>query len=336
MEQEQTAQEKVAAKLPFAEIVAEELEKVERLLEEVVLPRASVISRICEEMLRGGKRLRPALVLLSAGVFRPLKGADDWMLVRAAAAVELLHVASLLHDDLVDQAGMRRGRQSAVAKWGPAAALLAGDYLAATAYRRLSLHARPRALRLLADAVASMCEAELWVIGIEPGEVTRRVYLASAAGKTGSLFAAACEIGALEGGADLAAAQLLSAYGRDLGVAFQVTDDLLDLFGDPQRTGKPVGQDIRAGQPNMAVVAALERDSDGRLAELLAAARDRRAEWAVGQAIRLVEELGGREEAERVAVEYAERAVDRLVELPANRYRDALAEAARFVVTRKK
>lgn len=321
--------------LEFATPVLDGLLQVEKILNEVVSRDVRAVRNIYFEVLRGGKRLRPTLVLLCTSVFRPLASCDKGI-YRSAAAVELVHLASLLHDDLVDRSPLRRGQPSVQRHFGVEAAVLTGDYMAAAGYRRLSLHGRPRALSRLANAVAGMCEAELVVLGEQGDPLDQRAYLAVAAGKTGSLLAAACEIGAIEGEADLMSTQILGAYGRDLGIAFQIADDLLDLYGDPDKTGKPRGQDVLCGQPNLPVILALETDSDGKLRRMLENLRESEepTEKAVVAVADAVEELGGHRRARDVAERYAMIAAERLTHVPAGEACDALAQGCRYVVDR--
>jgi heptaprenyl diphosphate synthase len=318
--------------LPFASLVAPQLEYVEELLQQLVPHDVPILSEIHRRITAGGKRLRPTLLLLSASVFRSL-GPEDKSIYRAAAAVEAVHIASLLHDDLVDGATLRRGEQSVQQQYGLGPALLAGDYLAAAAYQRLCLQAPYRSLSLLSSAVAAMCEAEFTILSST--HIDLRTYIASAAGKTGALISAACEIGAIEAGADEKPAQILGGYGRNLGIAFQVTDDILDIFGSSSRSGKPVGQDIVTGQPNLVVLLALEAD-DGALREKLADLRGShtcKAE-AIREAIGYIRRLGVEERARAVAADYAERARDFLTYLPPTPARDALEAATQYVLRR--
>lgn len=320
----------------FAWPVREQLAIVENILGEVVARDVPVVQEIYSQMLRGGKRLRPTLVLLSAAAFRPLTPEDD-ALYRAAAAVELVHLASLLHDDLVDKSSTRRGQPSIQSQYGVEAAVLTGDYIAAMAYRRLSLQGRPRALSRLATAVAGMCEAELVVLSRRNTILDLRTYLAVAAGKTGSLMSAACEIGAMEGGADLLATQLLGAFGRDLGIAFQIADDLLDLYGEPSRTGKPRGKDLTSNQPNLPVILALQADTNGHLREMLERLRSsEESQDAIAEVAALIEQLGGRAEARRMAERYALSASERLTHFPEGPAHEALLAASHYVIQRAK
>lgn len=321
-------------RLPFAAPVARELETVERLLRDIVPRDIPILSDIQARLLSGGKRLRPTLLLLSARLFRVLRPGDE-AVFKAAAAVEGVHLASLLHDDLVDKSPIRRGKPSIQEQYGLGPALLAGDYLAAVAYRRLCPQSPTRALTLLANAVASMCEAEFTVIASSSG-MDRRSYAASAAGKTGALISAACEMGAVEAGADLESAQLLAAYGRELGIAFQIADDVLDIFGPSHVSGKPVGQDLVSGQPNLVVILALESDREGGLRSALESltAGNPAGPEARDAVIERIRRLRAGEEAHAIACEYASRARGFLSRLPACPAREALEAATEYVTNR--
>jgi len=321
-------------RLPFAAPVARELEAVERLLHDIVPRDIPILSDIQARLMSGGKRLRPSLLLLSARLFRVLRPQDE-AVFKAAAAVETVHLASLLHDDLVDNSPVRRGEPSIQEQYGLGAALLAGDYLAAAAYRRLCLQSRTRALTLLANAVASMCEAEFTVIASNSG-MDRRTYAASAAGKTGALMSAACEMGAVEAGADLEPAQLLGAYGRELGIAFQIADDVLDIFGSPAVSGKPVGQDLVSGQPNLVVILALEADQDGSLRAALESLETHKPAdlEARAEVIEQMRRLRAGEQAHAIARDYANRARGFLSRLPACPAREGLEAATEYVANR--
>jgi len=289
---------------------------------------------------RGGKLLRPALLLLSCEA-----AGGDWPnALPAAAAVELLHNFTLLHDDVEDASALRHGRDTVWRVWGQAEAINAGDGMFALAHLtllRLSEcgHDAERVLaaaRLLDEATLLLCEGQHRDLRYEDQRrITRDDYLAMIEGKTASLLAACCGIGALLGGANDAAVRGLQEYGRRLGLAFQIRDDLLGCWGDASETGKSSGDDIRAGKQSYPIVVALERASDeerGRLASLLG-----RADLSpddMSRARALLERLGARDDGERTAREHAEAAIEALRGLTLGDERHELEALARFAAER--
>ncbi len=215
----------------------------------------------------GGKRLRPALVLVTSRAGEPGRVETD----RAAAAVELLHLASLYHDDVIDETAVRRGAPSVHSKWGNEVAILAGDFLFASG-SLLGARAGNEVPAILARALADVCEGQIaeteWV-----GEMGRTPdhYLETIRRKTAALFRASCELGAVTAGADDSVRPALIAYGENLGLAFQIVDDILDLVGDPLVTGKTPGTDLREGVFTLPVLIGAERDP--KLASELSAGR---------------------------------------------------------------
>ncbi|HVA59969.1 MAG TPA: polyprenyl synthetase family protein [Mycobacteriales bacterium] len=285
----------------------------------------------------GGKLLRPALVLLSAAAADgPIERA-----VPAAVAVELVHNFSLLHDDLMDGDAERRHRPTAWAVFGIPHAVLAGDALLALATDLLLEASAPGErweLRSLTAAVQQLIGGQIEDVRFERRlDVTVTEWLAMAAGKTSALLACAASIGAIAVGGPGALAAALADFGAHLGLAFQLVDDLLGIWGSPRVTGKPVLADLRANKKSAPIVAALRAESPHatRLAELLAPGGLRDEEDVV-LAAKLVEAAGGREwavrEAERQLAE-ALASLDR-VTLPAA-VRDDLVELARFVTARE-
>ena len=202
----------------------------------------------------GGKRLRPLLVLLAAG---PVEGQPD-ELVRAAVAVELIHSASLVHDDVLDAAPLRRGRPTVVAEAGRAMAVATGDLLFSRAFAEIAGTGNPDAVRVLSDASSALVEGELlqredaWDLSVPAERYLRRCDL-----KTARLFEASCRLGALATGGP---ADGLGAFGRDIGLAFQLLDDVLDVSGPADRTGKHRGTDLLDGTVTLPLIVARERD----------------------------------------------------------------------------
>jgi len=207
-----------------------------------------------ETIAAGGKRLRPLLVCIAAGV--PVVESEP--LVRAAVAVELVHAATLVHDDVIDGADLRRGRPTVVATGGRLMALATGDLLFSREFAELAAGGDIEPIRILSAAACSLAEGELmqredsWNVGVGKARYLERCRL-----KTGVLFRASCELGALAGGGEVAA---MGAFGERIGIAFQVLDDVLDVTGPPERTGKPRGADLLDGTVTLPLIEARERD----------------------------------------------------------------------------
>jgi geranylgeranyl diphosphate synthase type I len=244
-----------------------------------------------------GKAVRPALVLACArasGAGRqraPLQAA-----VSAAVAVELVHDFSLLHDDVMDSDLTRRHRATAWSVFGAGRAILAGDALLALAMDLLNRDPGPGDGGVLSEALLELCRGQAADLAFEErGDVTMEECLAMAERKTGALLGAACQLGALAGGADPLAAELYRSFGRQMGVAFQLIDDVLGIWGDPRMTGKPAGNDLAARKKSRPVVAALTSGSraGGQLAQLYQS-DDALDEAAVACAAELAERAGAR------------------------------------------
>jgi geranylgeranyl pyrophosphate synthase len=237
------------------------LARVEQRMGALVSEHGATLSRYARETISaGGKRLRPLLVCIASGV--PVVQSDP--LVRAAVAVELVHAATLVHDDVVDGADVRRGHPTVVATGGRLMALATGDLLFSRAFSELATGGEIEPVLMLAQAAGSLAEGELmqradsWDMTVPPERYLERCRL-----KTGVLFRAACELGALAGGREVEA---LGRFGERIGIAFQLLDDVLDVTGPPERTGKPRGADLLDGTVTLPLIEALVRDPS--LAEL--------------------------------------------------------------------
>jgi geranylgeranyl pyrophosphate synthase len=230
--------------------------RLEERLEALATSHGALLAEHAGATIRaGGKRLRPLLVFLAAG---EAAGARADGVVRAAVAVELIHSATLVHDDVLDGAALRRGRPTVVAAAGRDIATATGDLLFSRAFAELAASGRPELVRVLSDASSALAEGELlqredaW-----NAAVTRERYLRRCDLKTARLFQAACALGALEGGGD---ADALGAFGRRIGLAFQLLDDVLDVSGPSERTGKHRGTDLLDGTVTLPLILARERD----------------------------------------------------------------------------
>ena len=263
----------------------------------------------------GGKRLRPLLVLMCA---QGAGGALPPAATPVAASVELVHLASLMHDDVIDGAPERRGLPSAPAALGARRAVLAGDYLAAAAYQEIAAADLPEAGRLLSDAVVAMTLSEVTGTLTSGQLLSERQYLDLIGGKTAALFAAAAELGALVSEVGEERQADFRAFGQALGMAFQVRDDLLDLYGDAGRLGKGVHRDLAAGLYTLPVIYAAQAPGGKVIEERLARLRaTTEGDGLVEEIAQLARELGGEERAHEAMRGYVEEARQALPECPA-------------------
>jgi geranylgeranyl pyrophosphate synthase len=238
------------------------LDRVEELLRDVAAGHGAVLAEHAGSTIAaGGKRLRPLLVILAAGNRpHPPRGSGDG-LVRAATAVELVHSATLVHDDVLDLAPLRRGRPTVFATAGRAAATQTGDLLFARAFALLASNDDPAQVRALSDAGSALARGELLQrADAFDAAIPLERYLQRCELKTARLFEAACILGALEGGAGDAGAEALREFGRRIGLAFQILDDVLDVAGPAERTGKHRGTDLLDGTVTLPFILARERD----------------------------------------------------------------------------
>ena len=241
-------------------MIADDLDRVENVLSDAAASEAHpLVSEAALHLIRaGGKRVRPTLVLLGARAGEPGLVSTDL----AAAAIELVHIATLYHDDVIDETETRRGVDTAHARWGVEIAVLAGDYLFARGCA-LGAEAGGEVPGILARAIGLVCEGQIMETAVlDDPDRTVDNYLAVIERKTAALFEAACELGAATAGAPSGARIGLARYGRHLGVAFQIVDDVLDLVGDPEITGKEPGSDLREGVLTLPVILAAARSPE--------------------------------------------------------------------------
>jgi len=330
--------------------LADPLAQVERAMREQLGSDGALIGLIGDHVLgSGGKRLRPALLLLSA----ELCGYTGPRRVQVGAAVELLHTATLLHDDVVDLAQLRRGRASANAVWGNRRAILVGDFLYARASSMIVEDGDLEILGIFADTIRLMAEGELLQLerSFDP-TITEAHYYQVIDRKSAVLLAAACDAGAILSGVTRAERRLLAEFGRQVGLAFQLRDDALDYCADAVELGKLPCADLREGKVTLPLLLALKRCSaaerDGAAALLKTAGRRAAALSAEGvndpqqvlsdedlaPVLDIVRRYRGVEDADRRAREHVERAVSAIAPFPDSDAKRALLEAAEFAVAR--
>ena len=308
--------------------VAHGLDLVEDRLTAVAAEYPGELGDACRATLSaGGKRVRPLLTLLCAQSGR----LADEPVLRAAAAVELLHMATLVHDDVLDRAELRRGRPTVAHAYSPAIAVSAGNYLLARAFSELVGAGDPSAVDLLSATAVGLSEGEvLQRADAHDAGVSVEAYVLRCEHKTADLFAAACALGARLSGAGGETIAAVGKYGRLIGIAFQVFDDILDCSGDQEATGKRPGTDVRDGTVTLPLIYALEARPE--LAEILG--RPGPSDADVGVVLRAVAESGALERARADALRYIEDARSVLAACPDTVERGLLAQVAAQVVDR--
>ena len=318
---------------PLMAIVAPELNHVNRVILDRMQSPVSLIPELAGHLISGGgKRMRPMLTLACARLL-------DYAGLRhhkLAAAVEFIHTATLLHDDVVDVSGLRRGRRTANVIWGNAASVLVGDFLFSRAFELMVEDGSLRVLKILSSASAVIAAGEVDQLTaqrqVETGEDR---YLAIISAKTAALFAAACEIAAVVAERDEATQQALETYGRNLGIAFQLTDDVIDYASNDGEMGKARGDDFREGKVTLPVILAHARgDAAARVFWRDAMSGKRNSDPDLEEAVTRMQATGALADSLARARLYADRATAALSAFPEGAARAALIEAAAFAVAR--
>jgi octaprenyl-diphosphate synthase len=314
------------------QLAAPDMARVDALIRSELRSDVVLINQIGEHIVgSGGKRLRPLLVVLSA---RSGNQADGGNGAALAAIVEFIHTATLLHDDVVDESGLRRGRQTANALWGNAASVLVGDFLYSRAFQMMVGLDRMLVMRVLADTTNAIAEGEvLQLLHMGDPDLSESRYFDVIRRKTAILFAAACRLGGYAAGLEAAAQDALHRYGMALGIAFQIADDVLDYVGDAGKIGKNLGDDLAEGKPTLPLIVAQRRASPEQVEFIRAAIRDGDRE-ALPQVIAAIRETDALEESIVRARDYAQAACLELQALPASVYRDALYDLADYAIAR--
>ena len=311
--------------------VQERLQQVEALLYAQIDTRLSGLSSaLCQLIASGGKRIRPRVSLLTASML----GADEHKSVLLAAAIELLHTATLIHDDLVDNASLRRGVSTLNARFSPAITVLAGDFAFARAAKLASETASSSVTRLFAETLAVMTDGELTQASRNRGITSRAEYYHWIHAKTASLFQLATGAAALLSEADDRLVASAYEFGYAIGMAFQIVDDVLDFTGDQRSLGKPTGSDLRQGVITLPVLCFLETHPDDP--DILRIIKDPRGRknFRLNRILAAIRENGATHQALSEAGNFVQRALAALDDLPATPERSALAEIAHSIINR--
>lgn len=315
-------------------LVGDDLKGVNKLIVERMDSPVALIPQLAGHIVAaGGKRMRPLLTLAAARLCGYREGVDH---IKLATAVEFIHTATLLHDDVVDESDLRRGRDSANAIWGNKASVLVGDFLFSRAFQLMVETKSIEVLRILSQASAVIAEGEVHqLLTANDTTTTRKAYLEVIEAKTAELFAAAARVGAVVADQSPDVCDHLEAYGRNLGTAFQLTDDVLDYAADAGTMGKAVGDDFRDGKMTLPVILAIERGTDEERGFWKRTLEDQdQHDGDLENAIALIKKYSTLEDSLAEARGYAERARADLEVAPAHEIRDVMAELAAFSVDR--
>lgn len=307
--------------------VVPDMQRVDALIRERLDSEVALIKEIGAYIVAaGGKRLRPALVLLSARALG-CKTSEPELL---AATIEFVHTATLLHDDVVDESGLRRGRKTANAVWGNAGAVLSGDFLYSRSFQMMVDVGRMPVMRVMADATNAISEGEvLQLLNCGDPEVTELRYLRVIELKTARLFEAAMRVGAIAADVSASTQEKMAEYGSKLGIAFQLIDDLLDYIADTALSGKNLGTDLAEGKPTLPLIYAMRNGTVDQTALIRDAIVNGRLD-NLDAVLKTVESTGAIPYTRALAERYCREAMSALSEISDSPYKHALLELARF------
>jgi len=316
------------------ELLRDDLAAIEREFGRDTVSNVAAITEIGEYLRGGGgKRIRPAVLLLSSKLFNyEGRGA-----VRLGAVMEIIHTATLVHDDIIDEAQTRRGRPAANTQWGNSKCVLAGDWLYMQSFRIALQERNLRILDALIELTQQMVEGELLQMEKLGKCISQEEHFDLIYRKTACLFSVCMRMGAILGNASPQEEEKVAQYGRDLGMAFQIVDDVLDLTASESVLGKPVASDLREGKATMAVIHALERCTPEEHARIESVLRNRAFNGVTHeQILEILNKYGSIDAAHNRAAEYAESARKAICTFPDTEIKRALLWAPDFVVSREK
>ena len=319
--------------------MADDLAAVDECIRQRLKSRVPMVDEIAEHIIAsGGKRLRPLLVVLAArATERDHRSTSAGIM--AAAFIEFIHTATLLHDDVVDNSALRRGRKTANEMFGNQASVLVGDFVYSRAFQIMAAVNSGRVIEIMANATNVIAEGEvLQLMNARDADTSEQRYLEVIDHKTAQLFRAGAEVAAVLSGTNSSMQQRLAQYGQHLGTAYQLIDDVLDYQSDPETRGKNLGEDLAEGKPTLPLIHALRRcvESGNReLAELIRQAILGGGRARLDEVLAAIESTGGLQYTARLAQAETDQALAALAAVPPSPYRDGLAALARFAIERK-
>ncbi|MGO4888119.1 heptaprenyl diphosphate synthase component II [Anaerobacillus sp. MEB173] len=310
-----------------------DIAKIEKELEATIQAKHPILKQASTHLLKaGGKRIRPVFVLLAA----KFGNYDLEKIKKVAVPLELIHTASLVHDDVIDEADLRRGKKTIKAKWDNRVAMYTGDYIFAIALDMITLFDNPKAHRTLSSAIYEMTIGEIEQIRYQYNwDQNLRIYLRRIKRKTALLIAMSCELGALVSEASNRDQQLLYSFGYNVGMAFQITDDILDFTGTEKELGKPAGSDLRQGNVTLPALYAMKKDPSIKEMIAVTVKQDEAELINMNSIITRIKESGGIEYSKSLSDKYLDRALASLEQLPDIQAKSALYEIAQYIGRRK-
>ncbi len=313
-------------------LVAAGMLEVDRVIQQRLSSEVPLVSKVAQYIIKsGGKRVRPALLLLMCGALDCHSPHRHSL----AAVVEFIHTATLLHDDVVDESTLRRGRDTANEVFGNAAAVLVGDFLYSRAFQMMVDVGNMRIMQVLADATNVIAEGEvLQLMNMHDAHLNEADYLRVIRAKTAKLFEASARLGAILAGADAELEARCADYGQALGAAFQVVDDVLDYEGDAAELGKNLGDDLREGKVTLPIICTLKRCTPDEAALIKSAIEEGNSDQ-LDAILQIVRTSGGLQDARQAAQAEAQRAIDAALALPNNAHQQALVQLAASLLERR-
>jgi octaprenyl-diphosphate synthase len=321
-----------AAAIDPIALVQDDMRVVDRVIEARLSSEVPLVGQVAHYIIdSGGKRLRPVLLLLASGAIQAQHPHRHTL----AAVVEFIHTATLLHDDVVDESTLRRGRSTANQIFGNAASVLVGDFLYSRAFQMMVDVDNMRVMQILSDATNVIAEGEvLQLMHMRNAELSEADYLHVIRSKTAKLFEASSRLAAVLQGADADTEQALATYGQALGTAFQIIDDVLDYEGDADELGKNLGDDLREGKTTLPIICALKHASASERERLQHAITSGDVA-ALPELIAIIQHGGGLAQAREVAAREAERALEAIADLPHNPHSEAMRALATGLLQRR-
>jgi len=313
-------------------LIADDMREVDAVIARRLDSGVPLVAEVSRYIISaGGKRLRPALLLLVCGAL----GCRDAQRFNLAAVVEFIHTATLLHDDVVDESTLRRGRATANESFGNPASVLVGDFLYSRAFQMMLDAGQMRIMEILADATNVIAEGEvLQLMNMHDATLDEAAYLRVIRSKTAKLFEASARLGAVLAGAGGQVEQACADYGQALGTAFQVIDDVLDYDGDAGEMGKNLGDDLREGKATLPLIAAMERGT-GEQRQLIRHAIETGGNAELDRIIAIVKQTGALDVTRDAAAAEARRAIGAARQLPDNPYTQGLLQLAAQLLQRR-